>query len=398
LSGAFVGASASRIILGDRGTGGTIGSALGGVLGQKFGEKVLAGGLTKIASGLGSFAGPIGSALGGVLGGLLGGVFKSTTKGYAVVSNSGVSSGGNNSELVQQAASSGSGIQSTINQIAQQLGASVGSYSVSIGKRSSGWISVSASGSSQVADKSWKKANSGGDLIYDGKDEAAAIAVAISNAIADGAIAGISPKVKQALLSSTDIDQAVREAGKVQDLELALGGSAALEKEFRTFQQTAAERVTLAKKYGFDLVKVEELNNKERLALSQKLLKDQVGSLQDLIDQMTSGSLYEGSAVDQRNALQAKIAAAQAVPMPASRARPTSWRTSISSSTAYRRMRSARRAVSRPIGRRSSTGRSRRLPPRTRAWRQPTRRPIPRCRRRTACWTKTPHNWRRSRR
>jgi hypothetical protein len=59
-------------------------------------------------------------------------------------------------------------------------------------------------------------------------------------------------------------------------------------------------------------VKVEELNNKERLALSQKLLKDQVGSLQDLIDQMTSGSLYEGSAVDQRNALQAKIAAAQA--------------------------------------------------------------------------------------
>lgn len=313
LSGAFVGASASRIVLGDRGTGGTIGSALGGVLGQKFGEKVLAGGLTKIASGLGSFAGPIGSALGGVLGGLLGGVFKSTTKGYAVISNSGVSSGGNNSELVQQAASSGSGIQSTINQIAQQLGASVGSYSVSIGKRSSGWISVSASGSSQVADKSWKKANSGGDLIYDGKDEAAAIAVAISNAIADGAIAGVSAKVKAALLSSTDIDQAVREAVKVQDLELALGGiSAALEKEFRTFQQTAAERVALAKKYGFDLVKVEELNNKERLALSQKLLKDQVGSLQDLIDQMTSGSLFEGSAVDQRNALLAKISAAQA--------------------------------------------------------------------------------------
>lgn len=313
LSGAFVGASASRIILGDRGTGGAIGSALGGALGGQLGEKFLSAGLSKISSGLGSFAGPIGSALGGVLGGLLGGIFKSTTKGYAVVSNSGVSSGGNNSELVQQAASSGSGIQSTINQIAQQLGASVGSYSVSIGKRSSGWISVSASGSSQVADKSWKKANSGGDLIYDGKDEAAAIAVAISNAIADGAIAGISPKVKQALLSSTDIDQAVREAGKVQDLELALGGiSAALEKEFRTFQQTAAERVTLAKKYGFDLVKVEELNNKERLALSQKLLKDQVGSLQDLIDQMTSGSLYEGSAVDQRNALQAKIAAAQA--------------------------------------------------------------------------------------
>lgn len=313
LSGAFTGASASRIILGDRGTGGSIGSAIGGTLGGKLGEKVLEGGLSKIAKGLGSFAGPIGSILGGVVGGLLGGAFKSTTKGYAVVTNSGVSSGGNNNQLVQQAASSGSGLQSTINQIAQQLGASVGNYSVSIGKRSSGWISVSASGSSQVADKSWKQANAGGDLIYDGKDEAAAIAVAISNAIADGAISGISQKVQAALLSTKDIDSALREAVKVQDLELALGGvQAALEKEFRSFEQTAKERLSLAQKYGFDIVEVEKLNAKERLALSEKLLKEQVGSLQELIDEMTSGSLYEGGAVDQRNALLAKISATQA--------------------------------------------------------------------------------------
>ncbi|RQW45307.1 hypothetical protein [Novosphingobium sp. LASN5T] len=313
LAGAFTGASASRIILGDRGTGGSIGSAIGGALGGKLGEKVLAGGLTSIAKGLGSFAGPLGSILGGVVGGLLGGAFKSTTKGYAVVTNSGVSSGGNNNELVQQAATSGSGLQSTINQIAQQLGASVGNYSVSIGKRSSGWISVSASGSSQVADKSWKQANVGGDLIYDGKDEAAAIAVAISNAIADGAISGISQKVQAALLSTKDIDGALREAVKVQDLELALGGvQAALEKEFRTFEQTAKDRLSLAQKYGFDIVEVEKLNAKERLGLSEKLLKEQVGSLQDLITEMTSGSLYEGSAVDQRKALLAQIETAKA--------------------------------------------------------------------------------------
>lgn len=313
LQGAGLGLSSSRILLGDRGTGGSIGGAIGGALGGKLGEQVLAGGLDKITKGLGSFAGPLGSILGGVFGSVLGGLFKSTTKGYAVVTNNAVTAGGNNNQLVQQAASSGSGLQSTISQIAQQLGASVGNYSVSIGKRSSGWISVSASGSSQVADKSWKQANVGGDLIYDGKDEAAAIAVAISNAIADGAISGISQKVQAALLSTKDIDSALREAVKVQDVELALGGvQAALEKEFRSFEQTAKERLTLAQKYGFDIVEVEKLNAKERLALNDKLLKEQVGSLQDLIDEMTSGSLFEGSAVDQRNALLAKISAAQA--------------------------------------------------------------------------------------
>lgn len=80
----------------------------------------------------------------------------------------------------------------------------------------------------------------------------------------------------------------------------------------KAFEKTAADRLRIAKAYGFDIVKVEELNAKQRLSLSEKLLKDQVGSLQDLIDEITSGSLFEGSAVDQRNVLLDKVAAARA--------------------------------------------------------------------------------------
>ena len=42
------------------------------------------------------------------------------------------------------------------------------------------------------------------------------------------------------------------------------------------------------------------------------MLEEQVGSLQRLVKEMTSGSLFEGSAVDQRTALQAEIAKAKA--------------------------------------------------------------------------------------
>ena len=57
---------------------------------------------------------------------------------------------------------------------------------------------------------------------------------------------------------------------------------------------------------------VEIGNAKQRLALNDKLLKDQVGSIQNLIDELTTGSLFEGSVIDQRTALLGKIDAARA--------------------------------------------------------------------------------------
>jgi len=134
------------------------------------------------------------------------------------------------------------------------------------------------------------------------------VAAALADAIADGAIKGISPAVAKALKSSTDVDKAVAEAVKVRDLETSLKYMGdTVRQSFDDFAKTAADRVELARKYGVDMVKVEALNAKERTKLVEDALKQQVGGLQDIVDQLKYGSLYEGSAVDQRQALLGQI-------------------------------------------------------------------------------------------
>lgn len=307
LQGAFTGSAASRIVLGDRGVGGSIGSAIGGALGGKVGEQLLGKGLTAIGGKLlGGFAGPIGSALGGVLGGLIGGAFKKTTSGGASIGLNAQGQGGvtgtagNSSDLKKTASGYAGTVVSALDQIAQALGADLGNFNVAIGKRSSGWIKVSASGN--AAATTGKKVTS--DIVYNGKDEGEAIMAALANAIGDGAIKGISAAVQKALNSSTDVDKAVKEALKVQQVELAIGGvGAEMEKAFKDFERQAAERLRIARQYGFDVAKLEEVNAQDRLKLTERLIKEQVGSLQSLITQLTSGSLFEGSAVDRRAAI-----------------------------------------------------------------------------------------------
>lgn len=316
LQGAFVGGTASRIVLGDKGVGGSIGSAIGGALGGKVGEQLLGKGLTAVGGKLlGSFAGPIGSALGGVLGGLIGGAFKKTTSGGASIGLNAQGQGavtgtaGNSADLKKTASGYGGTVVSALDQIAQALGADLGNFNVAIGKRSSGWIKVSASGN--AAATTGKKVTS--DIVYNGKDEGEAIMAALANAIGDGAIKGVSAAVQKALSSSSDVDKAVKEALKVQQVELAIGGlGAEMEKAFKDFERQASERLRIARQYGFDVAKLEEVNAKDRLKLTERLLKEQVGSLQDLIEEMTSGSLFEGSAVDQRTKLLEQISSTRA--------------------------------------------------------------------------------------
>ncbi|MBY0307029.1 MAG: hypothetical protein K2W86_18010, partial [Sphingomonas sp.] len=137
LKGAAIGATSSRIILGDRGTAGTIGSSIGGAIGGKVGEKFLSTGLSTIAKGLGSFAGPIGSIVGGLVGGLFGGLFKPAekAKGGAITSTDGkISVSGNNADSKNDVSQASKSVQSGLQQIADTLGAEIGSFSVSISK------------------------------------------------------------------------------------------------------------------------------------------------------------------------------------------------------------------------------------------------------------------------
>lgn len=269
---------------------------------------------SQIGGAIGSFLPiPGGQVIGSIVGGIIGKLFgKTKTGGVSLGLVDGktavTGTGGNSASYKQQLTTAGGSINNALNTIAQALGGELGNYSVAIGKRKDEFR-VSASGS--VAATTAKK--TGADIIYKGKDEAEAIQAALRNAIADGAVQGLSAAVQRALKSSSDVDAAIKEALKVQEVEILIGGlGAQIAKQLSDFERQAAERVRIAQKYGFDLVKLEERNAKDRLKLTEKLLADQVGSLQNLIDELTSGALFEGSTVDKRNVLLGKISTAKA--------------------------------------------------------------------------------------
>lgn len=288
---------------------GTIVSGIANAVGIKLNKTG-----SQVGGAIGSFIPiPGGKIIGSVIGGLIGNLFGKTKTGAVslgmVNGRAGVTgTGGNDAQLKSQLTGAAGSINGALMQIAQALGGDLGNYAVAIGKRKDEFR-VSASGS--VGNTTAKK--TGSDIIYKGKDEAEAIQAALRNAIADGAVKGLSAAVQQALRSSSDIDAAIKEALKVQEVEVLIGGiGAQIEKQIKDFERQAAERVRIAQQYGFDLVKLEERNAKDRLKLTEKLLADQIGSLQTLIDEMTSGSLFEGSAVDRRGALLAQIGTAKA--------------------------------------------------------------------------------------
>lgn len=289
LAGAFEGQAASSIanLVGIKtsATGSMIGGALGGLTGI-----------------------PGAGAIAGLAGGIIGKLFEGVKSGRATISSvDGKAALGGDEKISEALSGTAKNVQSGIQKIADALGAEVGSFNVSIGKRED-YYRVDGGGSSRVSEK-----HPGIPLLYNGKDEAEAIEIAIRNAIADGAVKDVSPAVAKALQRSGSLDKAVAEAVKVQQLERSLGGlTGQLRAVFETFDRTAAERVRLAKAYGLDLLQVEKLNATERAKLLEDTLKSRVGSLKDLLASMSGGDLFEGSAVDRRQSLLKDIATARA--------------------------------------------------------------------------------------
>lgn len=288
LEGAGLGIATGGIAYGNN-PGAITGAGIGGALGEATFKKLA----PKLFKSLGDFAGPLGSIAGALLGGALGSVFSKTKKGFAVVSNTGVTAGGNSRDLTASSRTSGTGIQAALQGIADQLGGSIGNYAVSIGKRSSGYIRVSASGSSRVADKSFAK-NGGADLLYDGKDEAEAMRIALLNALQDGAIKGIREGSQRLLKAGTDIETALKKALSFEDVFKRLKsfrdpvGAAldALDLEFNRLKDIFKEAGASAAEYA-DL---EALYGIER-AKAVKAANDQIlGSLRDLQKALTVGN------------------------------------------------------------------------------------------------------------
>lgn len=291
--------------LGQAGAGAAIGSMTGKPITNLLGIRGSQTG-AQIGGAIGSFIPiPGGAIIGSVIGSALGGAFKKTKWGAVNVSgvDGDLSATGNSRKSKDAALGLAGGLQSGLKSIADMLGGSIGQFNVTVGQRHGDWRVRSGSGSLKVK-KGAKDFND---------DEAAATAYAIQLAISQGAVQGLSAAVQKALKSSTDVDQALQEAVKVQEIEVALGGIGSLvERSFRDFEKQAAERLRIARQYGFDVVKIEALNAKERMKLAEDLLEQQVGSLQRLVDEMTHGSMFEGSALDKREALLTAIASAKA--------------------------------------------------------------------------------------
>lgn len=285
LESAGIGTAASQLVMGNKGSG--LGSAIGGILGKEAGEALGKG----VGGLLGKAAGPLGSIVGGVLGGALGGLLKSTKTGFTVISNKGVTSGGSSRELAQGAQNTGDSISAQVASIAERLGGSVGNYDVSIGTRSSGWIRVSASGSSRVADKHYNK---GPDVIYNGKDPAEAARIALLNAIQDGAIQGIREGSQRLLKAGKDVQQALERAldfegvfSRLKSYKDPVGAALdTLDREFKRLQDIFKEAGASSAEYA----QLEELYGIER-AKAVKAANDQIlGSLRDLQKALTIGN------------------------------------------------------------------------------------------------------------
>ena len=311
--------------------GGSIGGAVGtisGLIGGKTGASIAnfaaaagpyaaAAQLVVEASGalFGAVAGKykknnIGSSgLFGLGGALLGGLFATTKEGGAsITSVSGAPKVfGNDADTKANAASLARSVQTGVSQIAQALGGTLGDFAVSIAQRAD-YFRVDSTGASSVS----AKHPGGPGLIYNGTDQATAISIAIRDVVADGGVKGLSAAVQKALASSTDLDVALKEAVKVRDLETLIGGAgAALDKAFADLADQAKERVELAKKYGFDLLKVEQINAEQRADLLDQTLKSRVGSLKDFLKSVQYGDLFEGDAATRRASILNEIDAAK---------------------------------------------------------------------------------------
>ena len=199
--GAATGSSAAGILFGKKANG--TGSAIGGGLGQIAGEEFL--------GFLGKAAGPIGAIAGGILGSIVGNLFTKPKFGSATLTSAtgDIEATGRGAAEIEAAKGAAGSVQDGLKRIAEAFDAQLGSFAVTIGTYKDKFR-VNTTGSSTVGGS--KKPVAG--LKDFGDDEAGAIAYAITDAIADGAVKGVSAAVQQALRSSKDLEAAIVEGAQ----------------------------------------------------------------------------------------------------------------------------------------------------------------------------------------
>ena len=184
---------------------GQIGSMAGSLGGQELGKGLAA---------LGKFGGPLGAIggaiLGGIFGDLIGGIANPNRTARALVTGPGsVDIAGKDSKNYGAASGLGGSLLDGLQQIADALDADIGSFFTSIGVRG-GDYRVNTS------DSSLKIKNG---AVNFGSDQEAAIRFAIADALADGAIKGISDASQRILKEgSGNLEEAIEKAVLIESI------------------------------------------------------------------------------------------------------------------------------------------------------------------------------------
>lgn len=273
--------------------GALVGAIGGGAIGGLFKEikPSIMGGLA--GAGLGQMAagaligGPIGMIAGALIGGVLGALGLGKAK-YGTANVRGLGAAtivGNNKTYQSNAGASASGLQDALSQIADTLGGGVGGFNVSIGQYKGKWR-VSPSGMTGKLNK--------GDTVDFGKDGAeAAVRYALANAIADGAITGISASIQKLIQGSGDIEKQLSKALKFQGVFDELKSKAdplayslgKIAREATSLNKIFAEAGATAEEYA-QLEQLLAIKRKEAAEQARKDVIDKIREPYDLYTQM----------------------------------------------------------------------------------------------------------------
>lgn len=216
--------------------------------------------------------GPIGGIIGGLIGGTIGGLFKKVSKSSATIGvdangQLGATTVSGSSSKTKKAASQlADSVGDQIQQIADQLGGTIGSASTSIGTRNGKYV-VDTEGKGRTK---YGKANDG-ITAYDTEEEA--VAAAVQDMLQDGVITGISAASKKILASGQDLQRALTKATVIESIPkrlLALTNPVAaavtdLNTEFATMISYLKEGGATAQQFG-DAQKLYELERAQAIS------------------------------------------------------------------------------------------------------------------------------------
>ena len=262
-------------------------------LGNAFGLH-LSGGGAQLGGAIGSLIPiPGGEIIGSIAGGLLGSLFGKRPRGAAEVSNTNVHGHTNTSSLTSSINDWGGQVQQAIQQIAQQLGGSVGNYSIGLGRYKEYYQVSTQSGDPRLGNSYFQ--NKSPNAVYDGTDAAAAMAAAISAAITKGAVQGISRGAQNLIKAGGDLQTQLQKALDFQSVFDELKqqtdpvGAALddLNAKFSHLKDVFAEAGASAADYA----KLEQLYGVERAQAIKQASEQITGSLKSLYSELTTGDM-----------------------------------------------------------------------------------------------------------